>query len=225
MDVETPTKTGGSAMVPVFIGIVGILLGGAALFIALNSRSSATEASASLSSDVANVTASVKALQKQYADANDTLSKLADTTSALSTRVQSVSGSVDSLKTSAQSTLTQLGTMVSEDRTQIKAQSDSIQQIVAKLTSPAPAAAAAAATSSGSAAPGTPPPPGGQVHSVLSGEFLSTIAKKYGVTVEAIEAANPSLNPNRMQVGTKINIPPPTPKAPASAPATTPAGQ
>jgi LysM repeat protein len=223
MDVETPSKSGGSAMVPVFIGIVGILLGAAALFIALNSRSTATEASASLSSDVANLTATVKTLQKANADANDTLSKLADTTSGLSSRIQTVSTSVDALKSSAQSTLTQLGTMVSEDRTQIKAQSESIQQIVAKLTAPPPAATAIPA-SGGSSAAATPPPPGGQVHTVASGEFLGTIARKYGVTVDAIETANPGLNPNRMQVGQKINIPPPTPKAPAGGATATPAG-
>ncbi len=44
-------------------------------------------------------------------------------------------------------------------------------------------------------------------HSVAKGEMLSTIARKYHVTVRAIEEANPGLNPVRLQIGQKLNIP------------------
>ena len=57
------------------------------------------------------------------------------------------------------------------------------------------------------------------MHTLASGEFISTLAKKYGVSIDAILAANPGINPSRMQIGQKVNIPPPAPKAPASAPA------
>ncbi|MFN7139155.1 MAG: LysM peptidoglycan-binding domain-containing protein, partial [Limisphaerales bacterium] len=47
----------------------------------------------------------------------------------------------------------------------------------------------------------------GTVHVVAKGETLSTIAPKYSVSVRAIEEANPGLNPNRLQIGQKLNIP------------------
>jgi LysM repeat protein len=44
---------------------------------------------------------------------------------------------------------------------------------------------------------------------VQSGDLLSTIAKKCGVSVEAITALNPTLDANNIQVGQKILLPPP----------------
>ncbi len=50
-----------------------------------------------------------------------------------------------------------------------------------------------------------------RVHTVISGEVLSYIAGMYGVTVSAIVAANPGMNPDVLSVGQKINIPAPKP--------------
>lgn len=44
-------------------------------------------------------------------------------------------------------------------------------------------------------------------HVVAKGEMLSTIARKYKVTVRAIEDANPGVNPTRLQIGQKLTIP------------------
>lgn len=56
------------------------------------------------------------------------------------------------------------------------------------------------------AAPGAPAPVA-VVHTVDGGETLSGIAKRYGVTVAAIVAANKIDNPNRVREGTKLTIP------------------
>jgi LysM repeat protein len=56
------------------------------------------------------------------------------------------------------------------------------------------------------------PTPEQVVHVVKSGESLSKIAATYGVTVDDILAANPSItNPNKIAVGDKIVIPQPLP--------------
>jgi LysM repeat protein len=53
-----------------------------------------------------------------------------------------------------------------------------------------------------------PPPPAVQgEHVIVKGDLLSTIAKKYGVTVRAIQEANPGLDPVRLKIGQKIVIP------------------
>lgn len=54
-----------------------------------------------------------------------------------------------------------------------------------------------------------PPAPTTQEHAVQRGESFSTIAPKYNVTVRAIQAVNPSVNPTRLQIGQKLVIPPP----------------
>ena len=45
-------------------------------------------------------------------------------------------------------------------------------------------------------------------HKVQAGESPSSIARKYGVKLEALMAANPGLNPRRLQVGQTLNLPP-----------------
>ncbi len=64
-----------------------------------------------------------------------------------------------------------------------------------------------------------PPPPSGQTtHVVQSGETLSTIAQRYGVTWQAIAQANNLANPNVIYVGQRLLIPvaggPPPPPPP-----------
>jgi LysM repeat protein len=47
-----------------------------------------------------------------------------------------------------------------------------------------------------------------QTYTVAAGDTMSKIAKKFGLTVAALEAANPQIkNPNNIKIGDKINIP------------------
>jgi hypothetical protein len=57
--------------------------------------------------------------------------------------------------------------------------------------------------------PNTAPSPAALVrtHKVQGGETPSSIAKKYSVKLEALMAANPGLNPKRLQVGQALNVP------------------
>jgi membrane-bound lytic murein transglycosylase D len=49
-------------------------------------------------------------------------------------------------------------------------------------------------------------------HMVASGETLSHIAREYGVTVDDLRAANPRIEPRRMQIGQRVVVP----KAPSA---------
>ncbi|MCS7038651.1 MAG: peptidoglycan DD-metalloendopeptidase family protein [Caldilineales bacterium] len=49
--------------------------------------------------------------------------------------------------------------------------------------------------------------PGPRVHIVVAGDTLSALAQRYGVTVEAIAAANRLADPNRIVVGQRLLIP------------------
>lgn len=48
-----------------------------------------------------------------------------------------------------------------------------------------------------------------RTHTVLAGETAVRIARRYGVTLDALLAANPGLEPWRMRVGQVLNIPAP----------------
>jgi LysM repeat protein len=47
-------------------------------------------------------------------------------------------------------------------------------------------------------------------HTIVKNDNFETLAKKYGVTVKAIQTANPNLNPTRLKIGDKVKIPPKT---------------
>jgi len=48
-----------------------------------------------------------------------------------------------------------------------------------------------------------------RTHTVAAGETPAAIARKYGVNLNALMAANPGLNPKKLRVGQVINLPPP----------------
>jgi LysM repeat protein len=72
--------------------------------------------------------------------------------------------------------------------------------------------AASSASPSNSASPVRPPTAPAsnlRTHIVKPGETPTIIARKYGVKVEALMAANPRLDPRRLQVGRAVTIPAP----------------
>ncbi len=64
----------------------------------------------------------------------------------------------------------------------------------------------------------TPPPPAAttQEYAIQKGDTYSTIAPKFGVTVKALQAANPTVDPAKLQIGKKIIIPAPTVATPGA---------
>jgi LysM repeat protein len=61
----------------------------------------------------------------------------------------------------------------------------------------------------------TPPEPQAQAqdYAIAQGDTLGALAKKFGVTVKAIEDANPGVQPTKLKIGQKIHIPAATPPA------------
>jgi LysM repeat protein len=52
-----------------------------------------------------------------------------------------------------------------------------------------------------------PPATVGRTHTVQSGDTFSSIARKYGVKLDALMSANPGLQPTHLRVGQTLNIP------------------
>ena len=48
-----------------------------------------------------------------------------------------------------------------------------------------------------------------RTHTVVAGETAVRIARHYGISLDALLAANPGLEPRRMRVGQILNIPSP----------------
>ena len=73
----------------------------------------------------------------------------------------------------------------------------------ASLAPDATPAATPDATPDASAAP-----EGGTTYTVKAGDYMIAIAKKFGVTLAALKAANPTVDPTKMRIGSVLIIPP-----------------
>ncbi|MDD3840493.1 MAG: LysM peptidoglycan-binding domain-containing protein [Clostridia bacterium] len=71
-----------------------------------------------------------------------------------------------------------------------------------------------------SAAPPPACPPGSTEYVIKQGDTFYKLAQQFNVTVQALIAANPGVNPNALQIGQKICIPPAAP-SPACPPGST----
>ena len=78
---------------------------------------------------------------------------------------------------------------------------------VTRLAQPSAAVQPASAESTSSSRP--TPAASSRTHTVKATETLNIIARKYGVKVESLMAANPKLEPRRLRVGQVLVIPPP----------------
>ena len=56
-------------------------------------------------------------------------------------------------------------------------------------------------------APGPAPCPGGRFYTIVAGDTLYSISRRFNTTVEALTSANPGINPNNLRVGQVICIP------------------
>lgn len=91
------------------------------------------------------------------------------------------------------------------------------------VPSVAPTTTAPSGTSATTAAPTSPAVPGqATTYTVQWGDWLNKIAGQFGVSTQAIIAANPGLNPNRIYPGQVINIPGSTAAVPTATPGATP---
>jgi tetratricopeptide (TPR) repeat protein len=98
-----------------------------------------------------------------------------------------------------------------------RAYAQRLQTLTNQSAAPAPAprgaqssgpAQSALSHSTSPTRPAPPPPAATRTHVVKAGEKPGTIARMYGIKLEALMAANPKLEARRMHVGQTLNIPP-----------------
>lgn len=76
------------------------------------------------------------------------------------------------------------------------------------VTSPAPALSSSGSPVSMGA---------GTEHTIKKNDTIGSLAKQYGVTIQAIKDANPDVRPKALKIGAKLIIPPPTAQTQSSA--------
>lgn len=181
MDIDSSSKPGLSAMMPLAAGLLGVLIGVIALFMSLSNSSAVT----GLKSQVTDMQSTTDSLKSVSGDVASMKQQLGVTNSR-----------IDAVTTQMQGWLNDFNKQVSSALTVINDKVD-------KLGTRAPVVA----SSSHAAASETAVTSAGGTHAIVTGDTLSSLAKKYNVSLQAIEAANPGVDSSHLRIGQVINIP------------------
>jgi tetratricopeptide (TPR) repeat protein len=92
---------------------------------------------------------------------------------------------------------------------QASAGSPTLRAVQPSVAGQPPASAAATSNSASAVRQPTAPATTLRTHIIKAGETPTIIARQYGLKVEALLAANPKLDPRRLQVGRAVTIPAP----------------
>ena len=191
---------------PLGVAIVGVVLGAAALFIAINSANRASaveetyrsgiEKTAAISIEMEKISRNMEALEANLKD------------------VREVAPQVEVLRKETQTALNALNGFITQNRELIAKNRTALTELASRQTAaPAPAprptvTAATPAQQGSSTTAATPAASGdGKIHTIKAGENFSVIAKKYGKSTADIEKANPGVDSRRLQIGQEIRIP------------------
>lgn len=209
-----PSSSGGNMFIPLAIALVGVLLGGIALYLAFAGSGQSTETKAALQS----ASEQTQALEARLAGIEEKLTKLSTDMTSQDTRLRN-------LASQTQTALNQVGQEINATRQQNSTTAEKVAEISEKLAAanaPRPAPSATTASSSSTTASASPnlatgnapnrsptgsAAPGHREHTIASGETFAKLANQYGVSIDAILSANPDTDPRRLQVGQKIKIP------------------
>lgn len=204
-DVEIAGENPGSkvGLVAVLIGIVGIVVGMTGIIMANQSQKA------------------VKTLRAQMAAEPDKTPELEEDINGVNERLEKLGsefvklGRQDrQLQENMQSAFDSVLRDVKENRDGINEVTVKMVDLVEKLENWKPARTTTVRTlpeTSGEESSTDPVEPGpvaeGGIYSVQSGDTMSGIAQRFGVSLSALMGANPTVNPRAMRIGQKIVIP------------------
>jgi LysM repeat protein len=193
------------ALIAVFIGIVGIVVGATGIILANKAQDE------------------VKALEAKLAARPDKSSEIEQKVTGLDERLVKLGGEFVKLgrqdrqiQDNTQAAFNEVTGDIRANREGLNELGTKMTELVEKLENWKPTTRTVATPvpstteSSGDGEAAAITPSGGEsIYNIKSGDTLSKVAKDFGVSLSALLAANPTVNPNRLQIGQPIVIPQP----------------
>jgi nucleoid-associated protein YgaU len=191
-------------LIAILVGIVGILVGGTGIFLANQAQGEIKTLEAKLSAQPDKV----PELEESLKDLDERLVKLGGEFVKLGRQDRQI-------QENTQAAFNEVAGNMTENREAINELSTKLTELVEKLESrqfPTRTTSTTPATSSGGtdsdSSPAAAAPEEG-IYLIQSGDTLSAVAKRFGVSLSSLLAANPTVNPRALQIGQKIVIPQP----------------
>ena len=198
-EVEESERGSKMGLIAVLIAIVGIVVGATGIVLANKAQGEIKTLEAKLSAQPDKV----PELEKSLADLDERLVKLGGEFVKLGRQDRQI-------QENTQSAFNDVAGKITENRTALNELSTKLTELVEKLesrqlpTRVATTTASAGDTEPASAAEAAPEE---GIYRIQSGDTLSAIAKRFGVSLNQLLAANPTVNPRALQIGQKIVIP------------------
>lgn len=203
-----------SSFLPMALSLVALALAAAALFLAVNSAKKLDSAQEALtvkadkaiaaSVEVSNIAPKLQSLANQINEvrsstktaSNKTISDVKSALEYYSKLINEnralISANQEALKTIA----LELRDRPTKSQTRAKAQASEQQAAPQEQQKTEQTEQSATATASGT-----------KTYKIKSGDYLAKIAKKFKVSIKALQDANPGIEPSKLQIGQEINIP------------------
>ena len=202
---ESNEESGDSSKLPIVLGLVGvaaILLAGLSLYLGTNTTRAVeqldrkmqglearADPTAALSSEIEQLRAQLEELQES---------------------IERVGGATTRIRGDTQRSLESLAREIQSNRGNISRHAELLNefnQVIANLQQPA----TTRQTSPEATAPRNETTdqerPEDGYHVIVAGDTFGSLARRYGVTVDQIQQANPDLDPRRLRIGERVRIP------------------
>ncbi|MEM7790074.1 MAG: LysM peptidoglycan-binding domain-containing protein [Verrucomicrobiota bacterium] len=191
-----------SSMLPIAIGILAVVLGGAGLYFGLSANQR------------------LNPIDESISERGTSIAEIEDQVSIFGTRIDELSAKTDELSKTlnrvkaygnqSEQAIKKLARELDTNRKQIAKTAEMLNEFAANgfrpaATQTAPVVAALDKEKSSTATPATSGST--TVYTIESGDYFSKIATKLGVSLQALIDANPGVDSRRLQIGQKINIP------------------
>ena len=194
--VATQVKSTGSLFMPVALGLAGIIIGAVALYMTFNNAKRFNNSGNAL----------VKKSELVYGLRQD-LKEMKERMVELELKSKKETEQVESLVNQTQSAFIQVGREVGATRTQVSKNAEKITEIINGFKAPVAQPIARAKSKPKSISQTINGSSKTREHVITSGDTFAKLATKYNISIDAILATNPDVDPRRLQIGQKIIIP------------------
>ena len=199
---ESGSNSGKMGLIGLAVGVVGIIVGLTGIVMA----NSAQKEVAALNVKLSAQPDKTPELERKLADIDERLVKLGGEFVKLQRADRDI-------QTSTQTAFNEVGGTIKANRDAINELGGKVTELVTRLENWTPSsrtstATAATAASGGSGGPSTATEgPADGIYLIQSGDTLSSVAKRFNISLSALMAANPTVNPRNLQIGQRIVIP------------------
>ena len=197
----------GGNLITISLAVFGVVLGGAALYFGLTANQRLTPLNESLAAE----SSSAARIQQEIASLETRLAEL-------SAQMSDATGAINRLRAygnQSEAAIKRLASDVGANREQIVKTAEQLNEFAASgFRAPSSQAVESASTGTGGngssgadASTASGSGGSGATYTIQSGDTLGRIAASKGIGLQALLDANPDVDPRRLSIGRKINIP------------------